>query len=168
MIKFHRLKFQAYHKNNRFACSFEGCDAKRATRGSLANHMKTMHENLKRPTKPKKAPKSHKKHPKKPIAALLTGAVLPRELEREIIVEGKTFELSLPELSQEVAALKSDSEAEVQGLEIESPMKVPTCDQEMEKTGPGKEDEIRGPNPSENPQPQFFLLPVRQLKITGL
>ena len=77
--------------------------------------MKAMHENQKRP-KISKKPKSHKKNPKKPIAALLTGAVLPRDVEREIIVEGKTFELSLPELSQEVSTLKSDSEMEDSGM----------------------------------------------------
>ncbi len=126
--------------------------------------MKAMHENLKRPTKPKKTPKSHKKNPKKPIAALLTGAVLPREIEREIIVEGKTFELSLPELSREVAALESDSDAEVPSLEIESPLKATTCDPVTEESVPGKDDE----NASENIQPQFFLLPVRKVKITGL
>ncbi len=102
------------------------------------------------------------------MAALLTGAVLPRELEREIIVEGRTFELSLPELSQEVGALKSDSEAEAPILEVESPLKGPACEPETEESVQRKSDEIRGPNPAESPQPQFFLLPVRQLKINGL
>ena len=108
--------FKAYHENKRFSCSFAGCEAKLATRGKLAHHMKALHENQKRPKISRKSSKSHKKNPKKPIAALLTGAVLPREVERAIIVDGKTFELSLPELSQEVAALKSDSEMEDSGI----------------------------------------------------
>ena len=41
---------------------------------------------------------------------MLTGAFLPRNVEREIIVEGKTFELCLPELNREVEALNSHSE----------------------------------------------------------
>jgi hypothetical protein len=45
-------------------------------------------------------PRPHKKHPKRPIAALLTGAVLPREVEREMIVGQRTFDLHLPDLIQ--------------------------------------------------------------------
>jgi len=75
--------------------------------------MKVVHTNVKKPKKVRKS-KPHKKHPKRPIAALLTSAALPREVEREIIVEGKTFPLNLPELSREARALKSDSDTDVQ------------------------------------------------------
>lgn len=77
----------------------------------MIRHMKKLHEDLP-VTKPKKVCKSkpHKKQPKLPIAAMLTGAFLPRNVEREIIVEGKTFELCLPELNREVEALNSHSE----------------------------------------------------------
>jgi len=84
----------------------------------MNRHLNVMHQNLKKPKKKVRKSKPHKKHPKRPIAAVLTGAVLPREVEREIIVEGKTFELTLPELSREVEALKSDSETEVPVEEI--------------------------------------------------
>ena len=139
--------FQAYHENNRFPCSFEDCEAKLATRGKLVNHMKVMHENLRRPKTKRKVQKSTKKHPKIPIAALLTGAQLPREIEREIIVAGRTFELDLPELSQEVAALKSDSDIEPQILN----------------------DEAQKVNDQEKAVPPggYFLLPVRQIKLSN-
>ena len=103
---------QDYHERERLSCSYENCDAKFMSRGPLSRHMKVVHVNIKKPKKIRKS-KPHKKHPKRPIAALLTGAALPREVEREIIVEGKTFELDPTELSQEVRALKSDSETDV-------------------------------------------------------
>ena len=158
-----------------------------ATRGKLVYHMKAVHENLKRPKKPKKAPKPHKKHPKKPIAALLTGAILPREVEREIIVGGKTFELSQPELSQEVAALKSDSENEVTAVvQMEGPAVAGTnldrdAEPELEEplfdkaTGfyqvpvPKMGETADGDGQKKvDPCPPCFLLPARNLKITIL
>ena len=148
-----RLAFQAYHENNRFPCSFDGCEAKLATRGCLVRHMKLVHENLKRP-KTTKVGKSHKKHPKKPIAALLTGAILPREIEREIIVQGRTFELSLPELSKEAEALKSDSETEPQNLP-----------EEVQKLGTEKEPE-KDCEKVVFPE-NCFLLPARQIKLNN-
>ena len=109
--------------------------------------MKVMHENMRRPKTKRKVQKSTKKHPKKPIAALLTGAQLPREIEREIIVAGRTFELNLPELNQEVAALESDSDIEPQILNDEA-QKV----KEQEKVALPED---------------YFLLPVRQIQLSN-
>ena len=78
---------------------------------------------------------------------MLTGAQLPREIEREIIVAGRTFELNLPELNQEVAALESDSDIEPQILNDEA-QKV----KEQEKVALPEE---------------YFLLPVRQIQLSN-
>ncbi len=66
--------------------------------------MKTIHEGVKKQAKPRKPPTSTKKLPKKPMAALLTGATLPREVERDMIVFQKVYPLKLDNLQEEILA----------------------------------------------------------------
>lgn len=66
--------------------------------------MKTIHNDEKRQAKPRRPPTSTKKLPKKPIAALLTGASLPREVEREMIQNQQVYPLRLEDLQEEIWA----------------------------------------------------------------
>jgi len=67
----------------------------------MIRHKKAIHSDVKKEVKVRKPQKSTKKHPKKPIAALLTGAFLPRDVEKEIILKNKTHPLIIEDLQKE-------------------------------------------------------------------
>lgn len=117
---------RTFHEGNRFKCEVEGCGKTFATKAKFQNHSTSIHTNPKMRKPPKvldeRKPRKDKGQPKKSMACLLSGIVLPCEVDRNIALNNVTPEVELAiknqtdYLSRHLVDSQSTSESETMAI----------------------------------------------------
>lgn len=100
---------KTFHEGKRFKCDVENCGKTFATKAKLQNHCVLLHTNPKIRKPPKvldeRKPRKDKGLRKKSMAALLSGIILPSEVDRKIALNNVTPEVELA-IRKETESLK--------------------------------------------------------------